>query len=363
MFAVSPFNFTSIGGNLPTAPAIMGNTVVWKPASTAVYSAHFIMQLLLEAGLPPGVINLVYGSGAQVGDAVLASPQLAGVHFTGSTAVFHGMWKTVGRQHRALPDLPAPRRRDRRQGLHLRPRERRRRRARRGHRPRRLRVPGAEVQRGLARVPAEHPRRGRARAGGRDDRRDQGGRRPRLLELHGRRHRPERLPRARRLHRARPKGRLEDPRRRHLRRLASATSSQPTLVETPDPTFEAHVRGDLRPRAHLATSTTRRTSTRALTLCDTTSPYALTGAVFARDRALHRAGRPGAPQRRGQLLRQRQADRRRRRPAAVRRRARLGTNDKAGSLWNLVRWVSPRTIKENLAPPTSWRYPYMATDA
>ena len=96
VFAVSPFNFTSIAGNLPTAPALCGNTVVWKPASTAVYSAHFLMQLFREAGLPDGVINLVAGSGGDVGDPVLADPHLAGIHFTGSTKVFHQMWRTVG---------------------------------------------------------------------------------------------------------------------------------------------------------------------------------------------------------------------------------------------------------------------------
>ncbi|MBI5628116.1 MAG: aldehyde dehydrogenase family protein, partial [Candidatus Rokubacteria bacterium] len=96
VFAVTPFNFTSIAGNLPTAPAILGNTVVWKPASSAVYSAHFIMDLLEEAGLPPGVINLVIGSGRAIGDPVLAHPDLAGIHFTGSTSVVHGMWATIG---------------------------------------------------------------------------------------------------------------------------------------------------------------------------------------------------------------------------------------------------------------------------
>src|SRR5213595_3594546 len=95
VFAVTPFNFTAIAANLPTSVALMGNTVVWKPASTAAFSAWFLMQLLEEAGLPPGVINLVYGSGAEVGDPVLASPELAGIHFTGSTAVFNGMWRTV----------------------------------------------------------------------------------------------------------------------------------------------------------------------------------------------------------------------------------------------------------------------------
>ena len=96
VFAVSPFNFTAIAGNLPSSPALCGNTVVWKPASTAVYSAHFIMQLFREAGLPDGVINLVTGSGGTVGDPVLASKHFAGIHFTGSTRVFHQMWRTVG---------------------------------------------------------------------------------------------------------------------------------------------------------------------------------------------------------------------------------------------------------------------------
>jgi 1-pyrroline-5-carboxylate dehydrogenase len=96
VFAVTPFNFTSIAGNLPTSPAIMGNTVIWKPASTAVYSAYWLMQMLKEAGLPDGVINMVPGSGGQIGDPAMNHPDLGGVHFTGSTAVFQGMWKTVG---------------------------------------------------------------------------------------------------------------------------------------------------------------------------------------------------------------------------------------------------------------------------
>ena len=96
VFAVTPFNFTSIGGNLPTSPALMGDTVVWKPASTAAVSAYWIMRLLQEAGLPPGVINLVYGEGRTIGSAALGSEHLAGVHFTGSTPVFQSMWKTIG---------------------------------------------------------------------------------------------------------------------------------------------------------------------------------------------------------------------------------------------------------------------------
>ena len=96
VFAISPFNFTAIGANLTTSPALMGNTVVWKPASTQALSAWITMRILEEAGLPPGVINLVFGPGAEMGAAALASPELAGVHFTGSTGVFHSIWRTIG---------------------------------------------------------------------------------------------------------------------------------------------------------------------------------------------------------------------------------------------------------------------------
>ena len=96
VFAVTPFNFTSIAGNLPTAPALMGNACLWKPASTAVLSGYYIMKLLEEAGLPPGVVNFLPGRGSKVGDPVMARPELAGIHFTGSTAVFQSMWKQIG---------------------------------------------------------------------------------------------------------------------------------------------------------------------------------------------------------------------------------------------------------------------------
>lgn len=96
VFAVTPFNFTSIAGNLPTAPALMGNVALWKPASTSVLSGYYLMRLLEEAGLPPGVVNFLPGRGSQVGNPVMARPELAGIHFTGSTGVFQGMWKQVG---------------------------------------------------------------------------------------------------------------------------------------------------------------------------------------------------------------------------------------------------------------------------
>ena len=94
VFAVTPFNFTAIGGNLSTSPALMGNTVLWKPASTSILSNHYILQILIEAGLPPGVVNFIPGRGGDVGDPVFASPGFAGLHFTGSTETFQAMWNT-----------------------------------------------------------------------------------------------------------------------------------------------------------------------------------------------------------------------------------------------------------------------------
>ncbi len=108
VFAVSPFNFLSIIGNLPTAPALMGNVVVWKPASSAVYPSYQVMKILMEAGLPPGVINFVPGRGAEVGNPVLKHPDLAGVHFTGSTSTFRMMWQKVGEriaEYKTFPRL------------------------------------------------------------------------------------------------------------------------------------------------------------------------------------------------------------------------------------------------------------------
>ena len=96
VLAITPFNFTAIGGNLPTSAALCGNVVVWKPADTQIFSAHFFMQILLEAGLPDGVINLVYPEGKELGDICFSHPDFAGIHFTGSTAVFNTIWKTIG---------------------------------------------------------------------------------------------------------------------------------------------------------------------------------------------------------------------------------------------------------------------------
>ena len=195
VFAVSPFNFSCIGGNLSSTPALMGCTIVWKPASTAALSAYYLMRLLQAAGLPDGVINLVYGSGATIGERGAREPRPRRHPLHG---LDRGLQRHVGdRRHQCrrevVPRLPAPRRRDRREGLHPRAPVRRGRGGRDRGRPRIVRVPGAEV---LGRVtpvrPVEPVARGEgaARRGRRDD---PDGRPRRLRELHGRRHRRERV--------------------------------------------------------------------------------------------------------------------------------------------------------------------------
>ncbi|MDQ4065590.1 MAG: aldehyde dehydrogenase family protein, partial [Actinomycetota bacterium] len=106
VFAVSPFNFTSIAGNLPAAPALMGNTVVWKPSLTQAFSAHYLMRLMRAAGLPDGVINVVHGPGPEIGEAAVDHPDLAGIHFTGSTGTFEWLWRKVGENVSTYRNFP-----------------------------------------------------------------------------------------------------------------------------------------------------------------------------------------------------------------------------------------------------------------
>ena len=164
VYAITPFNFTAIAGNLPTAPALLGNTVIWKPSPTQQFAAHFTMQLLQAAGLPPGVINLLPGDGVAVSEVALAHPDLAGIHFTGSTTTFQHLWQTVGANIDELPQLPAAGGGDRRQGLRRRPPQRRPRRAAHRAGPRSVRVLRAEVLGGLPGV-----RRPQRLGPGRDD--------------------------------------------------------------------------------------------------------------------------------------------------------------------------------------------------
>ncbi len=358
VFAVTPFNFTSIGGNLPTAPAILGNTVVWKPASTAVLSAHVIMEILEAAGLPPGVINFVPGSGAEVGGPALASPHLAGVHFTGSTETFQAMWETVGRnirRYRGYPrlvgetggkdfvfahpsaDVPAlvtalTRGAFEYQGQKCSA-------ASRAFIPRSL-WPAVEegLRAQIAEIRVGDPADFETFMGAVIDARafksiegylDWARSSPDTEILIG--------------------GGADDGRGWFI---------EPTVVLARQPgvrllceeifgpvlTMYVYEDGDLE---------------EALRICDEGSPYALTGSIFARDRAAvvrmterltHAAGNfyiNDKPT--GAVVGQQ--------PFGGARAS--GTNDKAGSVLNLLRWVSPRAIKETFVPPTDFRYPYM----
>ena len=358
VFAVSPFNFTSIAGNLPTAPALLGNTVVWKPASSAVYSAHFIMALLEEAGLPPGVINLVPGSGAEVGDPALASPHLCGIHFTGSTGTFRGMWETVGRNirhYRSYPRIVGET----------------------GGKDFVFAHPSADVgalATALVRGAFEY----------------QG----QKCSAASRAFIPASLwPGLR-------KSLLDQTAEIRLGDVADFTNFMGAVIDRA--AFEnirgyiEHARGSadaellrgggcddhtgyfIEPTVVLAKTSDFRLMReeifgpvltvyvyadqdldKALAICDQGTPYALTGAIFARDRAAiarmtealtHAAGNfyiNDKPT--GAVVGQQ--------PFGGARAS--GTNDKAGSVLNLLRWVSPRTVKETFVPPTHFAYPFM----
>jgi 1-pyrroline-5-carboxylate dehydrogenase len=359
VFAVAPFNFTSIAGNLPTAPALMGNTVVFKPASTAVYSAYQVMRLLEAAGLPPGVINMVLGSGSAIGDPVLRHPELAGVHFTGSTAVFQSMWKTVGENiagYRGYPRLVGET----------------------GGKDFIFADPSADA----AAVATAVIRGGFEYQG-------------QKCSAASRVYAPSNLwPQIRDIL-AEQVGeiRVGDPRDFRnfmgavIDRASYATQTgaiaqardsdsaevlvgggasdeqgwfvDPTVITTSDPGFDLMRRELFGPVVTAFVYDEKRVA-ETLELCDRTSPYALTGAVFANDRgAIERAQaalRNAAgnfyvnDKPTGAVVGQQ--------PFGGARAS--GTNDKAGSLWNLIRWVSPRTIKETFVPPTDYRYPFMA---
>jgi 1-pyrroline-5-carboxylate dehydrogenase len=359
VFAVTPFNFTAIGGNLPTSVALMGNTVVWKPASTAAYSAYFVMKLLDDAGLPPGVINLVYGNGAEIGDPVLASPDLAGIHFTGSTAVFNGMWRTVAanlENYRNYPRIVGET----------------------GGKDFIVAHPSADVD-----AVATAIVRG-------------------SFEYQG-----QKCSAASRVFA--PSNLWPDLKERLVEQVRSikvgnvadfgnfmgavidsssfktqqaaideANASngkasvlvgggyddsdgwfvEPTVIETSDPDFRT-MKEELFGPVVTAFVYPERQYEETLDLVDAGAPYGLTGAVFSRDRAAvelaqerlrYAAGNFYVNDKpTGAVVGQQ--------PFGGARGS--GTNDKAGSMWNLIRWVSPRTIKELFVPPTDYRYPFL----
>ena len=356
VYAVTPFNFTSIAGNLPTAPALMGNTVLWKPASSALLSSYYIMKLLEEAGLPPGVINFVPGDPGMVSEIALTHRDLAGVHFTGSTGVFNSMWKTIGErmgQYRSYPRIVGE---TGGKDFIL---------AHRSADPAALSV-------AIARGGFEYQGQ-KCSAASRIYI-------PRSLW-------PEVRDRTVAIMEEMKMGDVTDFRnfvgavidkrafekigeyitdaKKNAKVVAGGETKgkdgyfiQPTLVEAKEPDYRllceeifgpvvtAYVYDDAKWEETLA-------------VMDRTSPYALTGAIFSRDRSAVRQASVALRNAAGNFYINDKPT-----GAVVGQQpfggARgSGTNDKAGSKLNLVRWASPRAIKETFSPPTDYRYPFM----
>ena len=356
VYAVTPFNFTSIAGNLPTAPALMGNTVIWKPASSAMLSAHYIMQLLEAAGLPPGVINFVPGDAVQISDVLLDSPDLAGIHFTGSTHVFQSMWNKVGQniaRYRSYPRLVGE-------------------------------TGGKDFIVAHASADAQELSVAIARGGF-----EYQGQKcsaasriyvPRSLW-------PEVRDRVVGMMRDMQMGDVADFRtfvgavidRKSFTKidgyLADARSNarvlqggaangdtgyfiEPTLVEATDPAYRLMCEEIFGPVVTAYVYDDARW-VETLEIIDRTSPYALTGAVFARERAAVREAASALRNAAGNFYINDKPT-----GAVVGQQPfgggrASGTNDKAGSKMNLLRWVTARTIKETFSPPRDYKYPYM----
>jgi 1-pyrroline-5-carboxylate dehydrogenase len=356
VYAVSPFNFTSIGGNLATAPALMGNTIVWKPASSAMLSAFYLMKLYEAAGLPPGVINFVAGDAAMISKVLLSHRDLAGVHFTGSTEVFNDMWRTIGGSmstYRSYPRIVGET----------------------GGKDFIVAHPSADVDalavaivRGgfeyqgqkcsaasRVYVPKSIWNAVRDRAVGmideikmgdvQDFRNFMGA----VIDKRAFDKISDYLEHARGNAKIIAGGKAEG---------GTGHFISPTLVQTDDPGYRLLCEEIFGP---VVTAYVYDDAKWAETLktVDETSPYALTGAVFAQDRRAlveatsalrHAAGNfyiNDKPT--GAVVGQQ--------PFGGARGS--GTNDKAGSKLNLTRWVSARTVKENFNPPKDFRYPFM----
>src|SRR6266571_3448501 len=359
VYAITPFNFTSIGGNLPTAPAIMGNTVVWKPAATAVLSNYFIMRLLAEAGLPPGVINFVPGPSVQVSERLLADRAFAGIHFTGSTEVFQALWKQSAANltsYAAYPRLVGE-------------------------------TGGKDFI--LAHVSADVDALATAVVRGAYEYQGQ------KCSAASRAYVPESLwPKLR----ERVLGLLEDVRvgdpadfrnfmgavidkkafdkikeyienSKHDPKAKILFGGQcddtdgyfvrPTVIQVEDPMYSTMCEEIFGPVLSLYVYPDKEWK-ETLALVDRTSPYALTGGVFAQDRAALAEADAALRYAAGNFYKNDKPT-----GAVVGQQpfggARAsGTNDKAGSLLNLIRWTSARAVKENFVPPRDPWYPFMA---
>jgi 1-pyrroline-5-carboxylate dehydrogenase len=361
IFAVTPFNFASIAGNLPTSPALMGNTVLWKPASSAVFTAHWLMKLFEEAGFPPGVINLIPGSGGQVGNPVMASPHLAGVHFTGSTPVFQGMWRTVGdniASYKTYPRIVGET----------------------GGKDFVFAHPSADVE-ALATALV----RGAFEYQGQKCSAASRAYLPKSIwpelkdALLGQISEIKMGPPTdfRNFFNAVIDGGAFADITGYIQHAKDSSDAeilcggewddstgyyiQPTVVQTSDPRFKLMEEEIFGPVLTVYVYDDAALDD-TLELCDTTSPYALTGAIFSQDRAAavkmaaalrHAAGNfyiNDKPT--GAVVGQQ--------PFGGSRAS--GTNDKAGSYLNLIRWTSQRTVKENFVPPKHFAYPFMGEE-
>ncbi|SNR31848.1 delta-1-pyrroline-5-carboxylate dehydrogenase [Haloechinothrix alba] len=357
--AITPFNFTAIAGNLPTAPALMGNTVVWKPTPTQQLAAHFTMRILEAAGLPPGVINMVTGDGAAVSRVALADPDFAGLHFTGSTATFKMLWRTIADNldtYRSYPRIVGET----------------------GGKDFIVAHPSAHVDKvvtGIVRGAFEYQGQKCSAASRAYVPRSlwDSGLREQLADVaktisYGDVRDFSNFGGAVIDHRAFAKhhallSRVDgDP---DLEVLVGGSCDdsvgyfvEPTVLTCTDPHHEVFSTEYFGPIVAVYVYDDAEYSS-VLHLVDSTAPYALTGAVFADDRdavaEAHRVLRYAAgnfyvnDKPTGSVVNQQ--------PFGGARAS--GTNDKAGSLFNMVRWTSPRAIKENFDAPTDHTYPHM----
>jgi 1-pyrroline-5-carboxylate dehydrogenase len=359
VYAITPFNFTSIGGNLPTAPALMGNTVVWKPASAAIPSSYSIMKLLTAAGLPPGVINFIPGDALTVSDIVLCHPDLAGVHFTGSTGVFQTLWKSVGENiscYRSYPRMVGET----------------------GGKNFIVAHPSADAQAlAVAVVRGGYEYQGqKCSAASRvyiprslwNDVRDRMIAMIRDIKVGD-------VQDFRNFMGAvidrnafdRVSAYLQEARKNARILIGGGAKSEtgyfiePTLVQTEDPKSRLMIEEIFGPLVTAYVYEDGRWE-ETLRMVDETSPYGLTCTVFATDRA---AVRQAATLLRGSAGNFYINDKPTgavvgQQPFGGGRAS--GTNDKAGSKLNLIRWISARAIKETFNPPRDYRYPFMAEE-
>jgi len=357
VYAITPFNFTAIAGNLPTAPAIMGNTVIWKPSPTQQFAAHFTLQLLRAAGLPDGVINLLPGDGVDVSAVALTHPDLAGIHFTGSTATFQKLWGTVGAnlaRYRAYPRIVGETGGKDFVVAHA------------SADPDVLRtalIRGAFEYSGQKCSAASRAYLARSvwdkikddlveqtEALPVGDVRDLANFTSAVIDQRAFAKHADALDRAR-----------SDPEASIIAGGSTDDSVgwyvRPTVITSSNPRHELFTTEFFGPILGVYVFEDELYSA-TLTEIDQAAPYGLTGAVIADDRAAiaeaERALRFAAgnfyvnDKPTGAVVGQQ--------PFGGSRRS--GTNDKAGSLWNLIRWASPRSIKETLVPPTGHAYPH-----